>query len=144
MKIAIGGDHAGFAYKELLSAHLRAQGHEIEDFGPHSEASCDYPDHAHPLAQAVEEGRCERGILICGSGVGVSIVANKHQGVRAALCWRNEIAALCRQHNDANVIALPARFVSIEEAQQMVDTFLSTPFEGGRHQGRVDKIACGC
>ncbi|MEH0158393.1 ribose 5-phosphate isomerase B [Limibacter armeniacum] len=142
MKIAIGGDHAGYEYKEELVKYLEENGHEVKDFGPFSAESCDYPDYVHPLADAIEAGEYERGVIICGSGVGVSIVANKHQGIRAALCWENEIAALCRQHNNANVLALPARFISLDDAKKFVDTFLTTEFEGGRHQKRVDKIAC--
>ena len=142
MKIAIGGDHAGFTYKQAIIAVLQEQGHQVEDFGPHSDASVDYPDHAHPLATAVETNQAELGILICGSGNGVAITANKHAGVRAALCWNEEIAALARQHNNANVICIPARFISLEEAKKLVTTFLTTPFEGGRHGRRVDKMAC--
>lgn len=142
MKIAIGGDHAGFKYKERLIQHLKDQGHSVEDFGPGSEASVDYPDHVHPLAKAITSEDCDLGILICGSGNGVAMTANKHENVRAALCWNTEIASLARQHNNANVICLPARFVAYEYAESMVDTFLSTAFEGGRHQNRVSKINC--
>ena len=142
MKIAIGGDHAGFTYKQAIITLLQEQGHQVEDFGPHSDASVDYPDHAHPLAAAVETAQAELGILICGSGNGVAITANKHAGVRAALCWNEEITALARQHNNANVICIPARFISLEEAKKLVTTFLTTPFEGGRHGRRVDKMAC--
>lgn len=141
MKIAIGGDHAGFQYKQEIVKYLTQKGHEVKDFGPNSEASVDYPDFAHPLGQAIEDKQYELGILICGSGNGVNITANKHKGVRAALCWNKEIAALARQHNDANVISLPARFISLDEAKLLVDTFISTPFEGGRHKTRVDKIS---
>jgi ribose 5-phosphate isomerase B len=143
MKIAIGGDHAGFQYKQEIIKSLQAQGHEVKDFGPYSEASVDYPDFAHPLSKAVEKKEYDLGILICGSGNGVAITANKYQGIRAALSWNKEIAALARQHNDANVVSIPARFVSIEEAKEITNTFLQTPFEGGRHQNRVDKI-CIC
>lgn len=142
MKLAIGGDHAGFAYKQQLIELLQAAGHEVQDFGPGSDASVDYPDHTHPLATAVEKGECTLGILICGSGNGVAMTANKHQGIRAALCWNTELAALARQHNQANVICIPARFVDFELAKQMVLTFIATEFEGGRHQNRVNKIAC--
>lgn len=142
MKLAIGGDHAGFEYKERLKKHLQAAGHEVQDFGPYSDASADYPDFVHPTATAVEDGTCEYGILICGSGQGVTMTANKHQGIRAALCWSTDLAAVTRQHNDANVICLAARFVAYELAEQIVHTFLSTDFEGGRHQRRVDKISC--
>lgn len=140
MKIAIACDHAGFEYKERLVKYLREKGHEVKDFGTHSMESMDYPDTAHPLALAIENGECERGIVLCGSGNGISMTVNKHQGVRCALCWNMELAALARQHNDANVVGLSARFIAYEEAQNIVDTFLTTEFEGGRHQRRVDKI----
>jgi ribose 5-phosphate isomerase B len=141
-KIAIGGDHAGFEYKEKLTKAFQNLGYEVKDFGPFSEASVDYPDFVHPLSKAVEEGEYELGIIICGSGNGVAITANKHQGIRAALCWNVELAALARQHNDANVLAIPARFVGYDLAENMAKTFLQTDFEGGRHQKRVSKIAC--
>ena len=141
MKIAIGGDHAGFEYKKEISAMLQGAGHEVHDIGPFSEDSVDYPDFAHPLAEAVESNKVNYGILICGSGNGVAFTANKHQGIRAALCWKDELAALARQHNNANVLALPARFVTLDEAKSMVNTFLSTDFEGGRHANRVNKVA---
>ena len=140
LKIAIGSDHAGFAYKELLKQHL--SNYEVIDFGTMSMESVDYPDFAHPLASAVEDKKVDFGILICGSANGVAITANKHQGVRAAICWENDLALLARQHNDANVICIPARFVSTHVATEMTDTFLNTPFEGGRHGTRVDKISC--
>lgn len=140
MKIAIGSDHAGFQYKEAIKDQLAKAGHEVQDLGTLSEVSCDYPDYAHAVATAVEIGDVERGILICGSANGVCITANKHKGVRAALCWEPEVARLARQHNDANVICLPARFVSVDAALEMTDLFLSTDFEGGRHQNRVNKI----
>jgi len=136
-KIAIGGD-----YKEKLVAYLTKAGYEVKDFGPFSDASVDYPDYVHPLCDAIESGEFEKGIVVCGSGNGVAITANKHQGIRAAICWNNELSALCRQHNDANVISIPARFVNYEVAQEMVGTFLSTDFEGGRHANRVNKITC--
>jgi len=142
MKIAIGSDHAGFEYKEGLVTLLQQQGHMVQDFGAHSTESVDYPDYAHLVAEAVEKGHADRGIVLCGSGNGVAITANKHQGIRCALCWTEELAALARQHNDANVIALPARFVPEILAQAMVRIFISTEFEGGRHGRRVDKIAC--
>lgn len=142
MKIAIGGDHAGFQYKERIIQHLTNAGHSVVDFGPGSDASVDYPDHVHPVAMAVATAECELGILICGSGNGVAMTANKHENVRAALCWNSEIASLSRQHNDANIICLPARFVAYEYAEGMVDLFLSTDFEGGRHSTRVNKINC--
>ncbi|WP_038031215.1 ribose 5-phosphate isomerase B [Thermonema rossianum] len=140
--VFIGSDHAGFEYKEAIKKMLTEAGYRIEDVGTHSSESVDYPDYAHPVAQAVEEGKAHWGILICGSGNGVCMTANKHAKVRAALCWNEEIARLARQHNDANVICLPARFVSLEEAKAMVKTFLTTGFEGGRHERRVNKIAC--
>ncbi|MFN0035786.1 MAG: ribose 5-phosphate isomerase B [Saprospiraceae bacterium] len=142
MKIAIGCDHAGFPYKEGIISMLQTQGHMVLDFGTHSLDSVDYPDFAHPVAEAVESGRAERGILLCGSANGVAITANKHQQIRCAICWTEELAALARQHNDANVIALPARFVPEILAQAMVRIFLATDFEGGRHGTRVGKIAC--
>lgn len=142
MKLVIGSDHAGYAYKARLVEYLTAAGHAVHDVGPMSEASVDYPDYAHPVAQAVEQGQAEAGILICGSANGVAMTANKHQGIRAAICWTPEIAALARQHNDANVICLPARFVSWELACEMTEVFLKTTFEGGRHAGRTAKIAC--
>jgi len=141
-RISIGGDHAGVGYKEQLKQHLVALGYEVQDFGPFSTASVDYPDYVHPLSKALEAGDYDFGIVICGSGNGVAITANKHQGIRAALCWNEELAALSRQHNDANVLALPARFISYELAEKMAEIFLTTPFEGGRHQSRVTKIAC--
>ena len=141
-RIAIGGDHAGVGYKEQLKQHLTTLGYAVQDFGPFSTASVDYPDYVHPLSKALEAGDYDFGIVICGSGNGVAITANKHQGIRAALCWNEELAALSRQHNDANVLALPARFISYELAEKMAEIFLTTPFEGGRHQSRVTKIAC--
>ncbi len=140
LKIAIGSDHAGFAYKEMLKEHLSC--YDIKDFGTVSIDSVDYPDFAHPVATAVENKESDFGILICGSANGVAITANKHQGIRAALCWENDLALLARQHNDANIICIPARFVSPHVATEMVDTFLKTPFEAGRHADRVNKISC--
>lgn len=140
--IPIGADHAGFQLKERVKAHLEAKGYEVKDFGCYSEESIDYPDYAHPVASMVEENENMLGIVICGSGNGINMTANKHQGIRSALCWKKEIAELARQHNGANIIALPARFISEEEGLEMVDVFLSTAFEGGRHQNRVNKIAC--
>ena len=142
MKIAIGADHAGFDYKEKLVPFLTSQGFEVEDFGTFSTASVDYPDFAHPTAQAVEDGKADFGILICGSAQGVTMTANKHQGIRAALCWMTDIAKLARQHNNANVCSLPARFISQETAWEIVTQFLTTQFEGGRHLNRVNKIGC--
>ncbi len=141
MKIAIGGDHAGFEYKQALIQTLSAV-HTLKDFGPFSNESTDYPDYVHPLASAISKQEFELGIVICGSGNGVAITANKHQQIRCALCWNTELAALARQHNNANVLALPARFISLELAQEIVRAFLSSEFEGGRHQRRVEKIAC--
>ena len=141
MKIAIGGDHAGYQLKETLKKHISAAGHNLVDFGPKNEESCDYPDIAHPLAVSVEKGESDLGIVICGSGNGINMTVNKHQAIRSALCWNEELAALARQHNDANVLALPARFINVETAIKCVDAFLNTEFEGGRHQRRVDKIA---
>lgn len=140
-KIAIGGDHAGFDLKVLIKEHLAAADCTVQDFGPDSTESCDYPDFAHPLALSVESGENELGILICGSANGVCMTANKHQDVRAAIAWNRELAELARGHNNANVLCLPARFISAEEAKQIVDGFLSAEFEGGRHGRRVDKIS---
>jgi ribose 5-phosphate isomerase B len=142
MKIAIGGDHAGFHYKEKLKVFLADQGHVTLDFGPDSADSVDYPDYVHPACRAIEKGEADMGILICGSGNGVCMTANKHQGIRAALCWDRDLAKLARQHNNANVLCLSARFVAYELAESLVDTFLSTAFEGGRHEKRVGKISC--
>jgi ribose 5-phosphate isomerase B len=140
--IAIGCDHAGFDYKQELVDYLEGKGIQVKDMGVYESKSSDYPDFAHPVAYAVEQREVSSGILICGSGNGVAITANKHQGIRAALCWIPEIAKLARLHNNANIICLPSRFVSVEAAKEMVDVFLNTSFEGGRHQARVDKIAC--
>ena len=140
LPIAIGADHAGFEYKEVIKKMLAAEGWAIDDKGTYSLDSVDYPDFAHPVAKMVEEGKAAAGILVCGSGNGVCMTANKHAGIRAALCWTEEIASLARQHNNANVICLPSRFVSIEKAEAMANVFLSTPFEGGRHERRVEKI----
>jgi ribose 5-phosphate isomerase B len=142
IKIGCAADHAGFEYKEFLKAHLTALGYSVQDFGTHSLESVDYPDFVHPLAIQLEAGQIDLGIIICGSGNGVNITANKHQKVRSALCWIPEIATLAKQHNNANCIAIPARFVSQETAKNIVDAFLKASFEGGRHQTRVDKIAC--
>ena len=142
MDISIGSDHAGFELKQNIRNLLLNLGHTVADYGTYSSDSMDYPDVAHPVASAVEQGICDYGILICGSGNGVAITANKHQGIRAALCWSPEIAMLSRQHNNANILCLPARFLDAEKAEEMVRKFLITPFEGGRHQVRVDKIAC--
>ena len=139
-KIAIACDHAGFDYKELIKKHLE-ETYDVQDFGTYSKDSVDYPDFVHPAATSVEKGDNELGILICGSGQGVSITANKHQDIRCALCWLPELAELARQHNNANMISIPARFITSELAIEIVDQFLTTDFEGGRHQNRVDKIA---
>ena len=140
--VAIGSDHAGFDYKEDLISFLEAKGMPYEDLGTHSKDSVDYPDFAHPVASAVESGNYSFGILLCGSGNGVAITANKHQGIRAALCWGEEIAQLAREHNNANILCIPARFVREGDAEKMVNIFMATAFEGGRHNRRVDKIAC--
>lgn len=142
MQIAIASDHAGVSYKKELVSYISSLGHHVEDLGPYNEDSVDYPDFAHALANKVLGKEAELGIILCGTGNGVAMAANKHQGIRAGLCWNPEIASLIRQHNDANIMALPARFVSVEEAKAIVKTYLETPFEGGRHQRRVDKIAC--
>jgi ribose 5-phosphate isomerase B len=142
LPVAIGSDHAGFDYKEQIKNFLSNHNVSFVDFGTLINESVDYPDYAHPVANAVENKEAAFGILICGSANGVAITANKHQDIRAALCWKTEIAALARQHNNANVICLPARFISIEAALEMVDIFMKTSFEGGRHENRVNKIAC--
>lgn len=139
--IAIGSDHAGFSTKEVIKQNLSKLGYSFNDFGCFSEESMDYPDSAHPVAKAVQSGGCRFGIVICGSGNGVAIVANKYKGIRTALCWNEQVTILARQHNDANIIALPARFISTEDAVKFALLFLTTPFEGGRHQTRVDKIS---
>jgi len=141
LPVAIGADHAGFEYKEAVKKQLEGAGWTVADKGTYSLDSVDYPDFAHPVATDVAEGKAAFGILICGSGNGVCITANKHAGVRAALCWNEELASLARQHNNANVLCMPARFVPLELAEKMVSTFINTPFEGGRHEKRVEKIA---
>ena len=144
-KIAFASDHAGYELKLKLEKYVESKDYEIEDFGTDSEESCDYPDFAHPAAMAVEDGRCAFGIAMCGSGNGIQMTLNKHQGIRAALCWLPELAALAKQHNNANILVLPARFISYEEAVKIVDAYLDAKFEGGRHQRRIDKIpATGC
>ena len=140
--IAIGCDHAGYAMKSAIVTFLEEKGFQVKDMGVYNDNSADYPDFAHPVAYAVEKREVSSGILICGSGNGVAITANKHQGIRAALCWMPEIAKLARLHNNANILCLPARFINEDDAREMVDLFLNTAFEGGRHQNRVDKIAC--
>lgn len=141
--IAIGSDHAGFEMKEFIISYLEGKDLKFKDFGTYSSDSADYPDFAHPVSKAVENGEYAFGILLCGSGNGVCITANKHQGIRAALCWDAEIASLGRKHNNANIICIPARFVSEQVAEEMVEVFINTAFEGGRHANRVNKISCG-
>lgn len=138
--MALCSDHAGYELKSIIEGYLMSQDIEYEDFGTDSTQSCDYPDYAHPCAAAIEAGRCYPGIAMCGSGNGIAMTLNKHQGIRAALCWTVELASLARQHNDANVLVLPARFIEPATALAIVDAFLSTPFEGGRHEARVAKI----
>ncbi len=140
--IALGADHAGFALKESLKNWLQKNGHTVHDYGAYTSESADYPDFAHPVATAVEKKEFDLGLLVCGSGNGVAMAANKHQGIRAAICWNVELAGLAREHNDANILCLPARFISTEEAEQILDRFLNSSFEGGRHARRVNKIAC--
>ena len=142
MKIAIGNDHAGTDYKNQIVKYLENRDIEVVNYGTNEADSVDYPDFVHPVANDVEGEKVNLGIIICGSGNGAAMTANKHQGVRAALCWTKELAQLAREHNDANVLSIPARFTSLPQAVEMVKTFLDTPFEGGRHQRRVDKIAC--
>jgi ribose 5-phosphate isomerase B len=140
LKIAIGSDHAGFTYKEALLKWLPQT--EVENFGTDSPESTDYPDFAHPVASAVESGEFDFGILICGSANGVAMTANKHAGIRAAICWQPELAGLARRHNNANIVCIPERFISLDDAKSIVETFLSTEFEGGRHATRVGKMSC--
>ena len=142
LPIAIGCDHAGFDCKEDLISILEAKGLQFKDFGSYSKDSVDYPDFAHPVAISGEKGEAAFGVLLCGSANGVAISANKHQGIRAAICWGEELVELARKHNDANILCIPARFVKDGVAENMLELFMNTPFEGGRHQTRVDKIAC--
>jgi ribose 5-phosphate isomerase B len=142
MKISIGNDHAGPEYKKAIVQYLESKGHEVTNYGTDTDASVDYPDFAHPVANDVSEGKADYGIVICGSGNGIAMTVNKHQKVRAGLCWIKEIAYLTRLHNNANVLSIPARYTSIQQAIEIVETFLTTEFEGGRHQTRVDKISC--
>jgi ribose 5-phosphate isomerase B len=142
MKISIGNDHAGVDYKNAIVAFLKSQNHEIINHGTDGFESVDYPDFGHPVATDVAQGKADFGIVICGSGNGINMTVNKHQKIRAALCWKTEIAVLARQHNDANIISIPARYVTINEALEMVEAFINTDFEGGRHQKRIDKISC--
>lgn len=141
MKLAIGSDHAGFDYKERLKKYLGNQ-FELRDFGTHSKDSADYPDFAHPVSIAVEKNDFNLGILVCGSANGVAITANKHKGIRAAICWNEELASLARKHNNANILCIPARFIDFELAEKIVHQFVTTDFEGGRHSARVKKISC--
>lgn len=140
MKIAIGNDHAGTAYKKAIVKYLEEKGYTVNNYGTDTDDSVDYPDFVHPVANDVESKAVDYGIIICGSGNGANMTANKHQGVRSALCWSKEIVALARQHNNANILSLPARFIALPQAIEMVDTFLNTAFEGGRHEGRIKKI----
>lgn len=142
MNISIGNDHAGVDLKEAIVSHLEQKGHQLHNHGTNSEDSVDYADFIRPVAQDVEDKKSELGIIVCGSGNGAAMTANKHQKIRAALCWSGEISKLSRQHNDANILSIPARFVNLEQALEMVDIFITTPFEGGRHQKRIDKIPC--
>jgi len=142
MIIAIGNDHAGTEYKFEIIKQLEAAGHQVLNFGTDTNDSMDYPDAIHPTADAVESGKAEYGIILCGSGNGAQMTANKHQGIRAALCWNNELVSLTRQHNNSNILTIPARFVSVQQALGFVDIFLNTDFEGGRHGNRVAKISC--
>jgi len=140
MKIAIASDHAGFNMKEHIINYLKEKGYELIDYGAKSAESVDYPDYGHPMAEAVENGSCSVGISLCGSGNGINMTTNKHQGIRGALCWNREISILARKHNDANICSIPARFLDSEQAEEIVDVFLNTEYEGGRHQRRIEKI----
>ncbi|MFC4231072.1 ribose 5-phosphate isomerase B [Parasediminibacterium paludis] len=140
--IALGADHAGFEYKEAIKLWLTNKGFTVKDFGTHSIESVDYPDFAHPTAASVESGECAFGILFCGSANGVAITANKHQHIRAGLAWQNDVAKLIRQHNNANIVCIPARFIALALVEEIIENFMTTAFEGGRHSRRVDKIAC--
>ena len=142
MKISIGNDHAGVDLKEAIILHLEQRGHELHNHGTNNKDSVDYADFIHPVAKDVEDNSVSLGIIVCGSGNGAAMTANKHQKIRAALCWSPEVSKLSRQHNNANIISIPSRFVNLEQALQMVDLFISTPFEGGRHQNRIEKIPC--
>ncbi|WP_289758911.1 RpiB/LacA/LacB family sugar-phosphate isomerase [Muribaculum intestinale] len=141
-KVALCSDHAGYELKSIVEGYLTSQGIEYEDFGTFSAESCDYADYAHPCAKAVEEGRCYPAIGICGSGNGINMTLNKHQGIRSAICWEVELARLARAHNDANILVMPARFIEPTLALAIVDEFLATPFDGGRHEKRIAKIPC--
>lgn len=144
MTISIGNDHAGTVYKQAIVKHLEAKGFTVNNYGTNTDDSVDYPDFVHPVAKDVENKNVNFGIIVCGSGNGANMTANKHQGVRSALCWTKEIAALARQHNNANILSIPARFTALQQAIEMVDTFLNTAFEGGRHEKRVNKIPLQC
>ncbi len=138
--IAFASDHAGYALKKEIEKYVESKGYQIKDYGTDSEESCDYPDYAHPAASAIENGEADFGIAMCGSGNGIQMTLNKHQNIRAALCWIPEIAALAKQHNNANVLVMPARFITTDEAKAIVDAYLNAEYEGGRHQRRIDKI----
>lgn len=140
--IGLASDHAGYELKQFVKQYLDEKGFEYKDYGTYSEDSCDYPDYAHALALGMQAGECERGIAICGSGEGIAMTLNKHQHIRAALVWTPEIAPLTRQHNDANVLVMPGRFIGTDTAREIMDLFLTTPFEGGRHERRIAKIPC--
>lgn len=142
MKISIGNDHAGVAFKEAIISYLEGKGHQLINHGTNNEKSVDYADFIHPVAKDVQNKKSDMGIIVCGSGNGAAMTANKHQKIRAALCWSGEISKLSRKHNDANILSIPARFVNLEQAIEMVDMFLITPFEGGRHKKRIEKIPC--
>lgn len=142
MQLSIGNDHAGVEYKEAIVAYLKDKGHNIINHGTDTNESVDYPDFIHPVAEDVASGKVDLGIIICGSGNGAAMTANKHQKIRAALCWTKEIVALAREHNNANILSLPARYLSIPQALAMVETYITTDFVGGRHQGRIDKMPC--
>ena len=144
MTIAIGNDHAGTAYKNAIIDHLSSKDIEVINHGTDDTSSVDYPDFIHPVADSVESSEADLGIILCGSGNGASMTANKHKGIRAALCWNKELVALAKQHNNANILSIPARFTALEQVLEMVDVFLETPFEGGRHERRVEKIASNC
>jgi ribose 5-phosphate isomerase B len=143
MKIAVGSDHAGLEIKSHVLTWLKGKMASVKDFGTNSSDSTDYPDYAHAVASAVEQGEYELGVLVCGTGIGVDITANKHQGIRSALVWNKDIAKLARSHNNANILSLPGRFIDIKTADEILEIFFSTKFEGGRHQNRIDKIRCG-
>ncbi|MFT5847438.1 ribose 5-phosphate isomerase B [Psychroserpens sp.] len=144
MTISIGNDHAGTEYKRAIVSHLEAKGYTVNNYGTNENDSVDYPDYVHPVATDVADNKVDFGILICGSANGVAMTANKHQKIRAGICWTKEITALTRQHNNANICCIPARYTAVQQAIQIVDTFLDTEFEGGRHQNRVDKIPISC